>query len=158
MTETDLRRFADYLHSTTSFKPKVVDWHQRWVRQFARFSSAHRLSPWEDSSLETFLDDQQAALAGWQLRQARDAIGRYRRFRLREFRRTSNDRSVPQTWDGAIIALREELRLQQKSPRTEKTYVHWARDFSRGLSSSSPDTVHQSDVRGYLTEDRKSVV
>ena len=152
LTETDLRRFADCLHSTTSFKPKVVDWYQRWVRQFAGFSSARRLSPWEDSALGAFLKDPQTNLAGWQLRQAQDAIERYRRFRLREFRRASNDRAVPGTWDGAIIALREELRLQQKSLRTEKTYVHWAKDFSRSLSAGTPEAVDQRHVRSYLTE------
>ncbi|NBF40762.1 MAG: integron integrase [Spirochaetes bacterium] len=48
--------------------------------------------------------------------------------------------------------MREELRLQQKSLRTEKTYVHWARDFSRSLSAGAPGTVDQRDVRSYLTE------
>ena len=78
----------------------------------------------------------------------RDAIERcntgrdYRRFRLREHQRTSQDPPVPGTWDSAIIALREELRLQQKSLRTEKTYVHWARDFSRSLSAGMSRTAH----------------
>jgi hypothetical protein len=152
LTETDLRRFADHLRKTTSFKPKVLDWYQKWVREFATFSSEHRLSPWEESALKAFLEDQQTTLEEWQLRQARDAIERYRRFRLREHQRTSQDPPVPGTWDSAIIALREELRLQQKSLRTEKTYVHWARDFSRSLSAGTPGVVDQRDVRSYLTE------
>ncbi|MFP4566916.1 MAG: phage integrase N-terminal SAM-like domain-containing protein [Spirochaetaceae bacterium] len=125
MTETDLRRFADHLRKTTSFKAKVVDWYRKWVREFAGFASEHRCSPWEDSALEAFLEDRRTAFAGWQLQQAQDAIERYRRFRL---------------------------RLQHTSLRTEKTYVHWAGDFSRSLSVATPGVVDRRDVRRYLTE------
>ncbi|NBF39461.1 MAG: hypothetical protein GVY14_03505 [Spirochaetes bacterium] len=70
MTETNLRRFADHLRKTTPFKPQVLDWYQKWVREFAAFSSGHRLSPWEDSALKAFLEDRQTTLEEWQLRQA----------------------------------------------------------------------------------------
>ncbi len=51
-----------------------------------------------------------------------------------------------------MISLREELRLQSTALRTEKTYVHWVRDFYRHVQDKSPSRVDDADVRSYLTE------
>jgi integrase len=44
--------------------------------------------------------------------------------------------------------MKSELRVQNKSYRTEKTYLYWAKDFSYWLKSKSPPNLDENDVRG----------
>jgi integron integrase len=124
----------------------------RWVRDFSRFSEARGLSPWEDATLDAFVSEKEQELEEWQRRQARDAVEGYRRFQRRRYGAEDGGHSLPETWDHAITLAREELRIQRKALRTEKTYIHWVRDFARWVSPTGPQAVTQSHVRRYLTD------
>ena len=41
-------------------------------------------------------------------------------------------------WDGALDALKREIRLRQYSPKTLKTYLGWNRQFARYLEFKPP--------------------
>ncbi|MFP4207004.1 MAG: phage integrase N-terminal SAM-like domain-containing protein [Spirochaetaceae bacterium] len=152
MAAKDLDGFVEHLRRTMGLKPRVIEWYERWVRRFAEFAVSRDISPWTEESLETFLDSLGGAEDHWQLQQARDAVERYRRYRLRGVGHGDGDQPIPETWDAAATILIEELRLRAKALPTEKTYVHWARDFAHFLSGKPPAKVEQADVRRYLTE------
>jgi hypothetical protein len=150
MTDQRLQGFVECLEKTSKMKAKTVSWYAKWVERFGEYVHRWNLSPWTDESLEAFLVDLSSRLQDWQVQQARDAVTRYRRYRRQRIYPTASV-EAPSSWDRAFVAMKRELALQQKSPRTEKTYLHWARDFSRRLHGKAPAAVGDEDVRRYLT-------
>ena len=150
MADQRLQGFVEYLEKTSKMKAKTVSWYAKWVERFGEYVHRWNLSPWTDESLEAFLGDLSSRLQDWQVQQAGDAVTRYRRYRRQRIDPTASV-EAPSSWDRAFIAMKRELALQQKSPRTEKTYLHWARDFSRRVHGKAPAAVGDEDVRRYLT-------
>ena len=48
-------------------------------------------------------------------------------------------------------SMKSELRVQNKSYRTEKTYLYWVGDFSFWIKLKPPMELSEEDVRSYLT-------
>lgn len=54
---------------------------------------------------------------------------------------------------------RDQIRLKQYSPRTEKTYIHWARDYILFHNKRHPQEMRVPEINQFITHlvvDRKS--
>lgn len=174
MTDEELRAFTEYLERTTALKQQVIPWYGRWVARYERFARTRGKALEDPKTLSSYLEWLKDRARPWQVDQARDAVARYRSYaadRRRqaskpegdESSRTAADhaapasaeqtaaRSFPTSWTEAIRRLREELKLQAKSLATERTYVHWATDFTGWIGRVEPANADQSHVRNYLT-------
>lgn len=47
--------------------------------------------------------------------------------------------------------MKKEIRLQNKSVQTEKSYIYWVKTFSNFTSFKEPSSVNQDDVKAFLT-------
>jgi integrase len=88
----------------------------------------------------------------WQVRQARSAVGLYKRFAELKNDKPPNAMQDPSDlWQCKISDMRSELRLRGRSQRTEKTYVDWLRRFSQFSRAKNISTLGSGDVKRYLT-------
>lgn len=54
-------------------------------------------------------------------------------------------------WNSLFLKYRDELRLQNKSYRTEKSYLYWVRCFSSYVKHKPISEISQEDVKNFLT-------
>ena len=50
-----------------------------------------------------------------------------------------------------LLEMRDELRLQNKSLHTERTYINWTKRFLTYAEKKLPAKIDQNDVKDYLT-------
>ena len=58
---------------------------------------------------------------------------------------------INDSWGNAFYNMKNELRLQNKSYRTEKSYMFWVNDFSNFAGRKTPESVSETDVKQFLT-------
>ena len=88
----------------------------------------------------------------WQVKQAVEAIRIYLYY-TNQPKNTliSADRNIKAQWKSVASEMVNMLRLKQLSVQTEKTYMHWLRDFYRFVQGKSPYLIDNSHVKNYLT-------
>lgn len=135
--------------------PFVVDWVERFMRLR---SSRPRSERWKDT-LELFLQDLSAGQAAdFQLRQAAEAVtlyfGQYRG--LQDPPVSPSAPTSPLTPRKALEEMSRLMRLRHYSPRTEETYVGWARRFLAHLrrTGSQPSADEVSTYLSHLATAR----
>lgn len=62
-----------------------------------------------------------------------------------------NAKPVPGAWMPHVNRVRDVLRLEHKSYRTEKTYINWVRRFVEFSADRAPSEITERDLRHYLT-------
>jgi integron integrase len=93
------------------------------------------------------------------VKQARYALGLYRYFlETRGGEEAKDDgesgcaaEANDRAWGEYANRMRESLRLQQKSYRTEQAYLAWLRRFYRYTGGKSPQELETGDVRRFLS-------
>ena len=55
------------------------------------------------------------------------------------------------SWVDELAKLGDEIRVRRYSPKTLKTYYHWAKKFQEHVHSKSPELLDTEDVKSYLT-------
>ena len=146
--------FEEWLRQHNLLPDSRIPYAIAWVERFLRLRTRLPRETWRDS-LEAFLTDLgEGRVEDWQLRQAAEAItlcfAQYREQVVTQLSPGEHGLVPPASKEDTLSHMQRILRLRHYSPRTEKTYLGWARRFLHHLESAeveaSPDT-----VRAYLS-------
>ena len=155
-----LVKFQEFLVSKKLVPEKQAAFHAYWVNQFLSFSNGHSHLQME-LRIHKFLEELREAKSGWQIRQADRAIRLY----LYHFcdkktlltlgaaqTRVAGLTNIPDT----MKKMRKMIRIKHYAYKTERTYLHWVRNFLRYLMETSPASldpknISSQDVKNYLS-------
>ncbi|MBW8003550.1 MAG: integron integrase [Planctomycetes bacterium] len=121
----------------------------RWIRKYIELTGKTSFS---DNTQDKFLKEIYSQYPAWQVEQADKAVTIYISFIRKNH--DSNMKSLKldnSVWKNVILNMKEEKRLQNKSLKTERSYIYWVKKFSEYSGSKIPGYVSQDDVKGFLT-------
>lgn len=142
-----------------------IRWYSRWVEQFLKAFKGVPLRDRSVADVRAFLDDLKADanLLPWQIEQARQALrilygdlfGFDGRSMTKDRGNIRRDRvTQPRQLDalhGPLLAdLRAAIRMRHYSPRTELSYIGWARRFIAFHDLQSPASLGAAHIRTFL--------
>jgi len=149
MNNSDNRLLEEYIKSRFKVSTHKIPFYIRWINLFKEYS-AHSYS--KKYNPDNFLKHLQSQYQGWQIVQAKKAIGIYQTFIRKNMRMTKQINVKERSkWENTILETREELRFQNKSLKTERTYLYWIKKFASYLSIAMPENISQCDVKAFLT-------
>jgi integron integrase len=126
-----------------------IPYYFRWIGKYSELADKTGLS---ENARDKFLKDLCTRYPLWQVEQADKAIAIYLSFMRKndEFNMKSLklDNSV---WRNVILNMKEEMKLQNKALKTERSYIYWAKKFSEYTGNKKPGVVNQDDVKAFLT-------
>jgi len=137
MSRLQLDEFGDYLLTRSMTDDRHAKFYVMWVRRF--FHESKKMDPdsWEvqlQQYVNTLYDDPK--VEDWQVEQAERAIRLYfHNFRSGDGIPGASSTRVTARDDGSVssrdllTAVRQSLRIQHYSYRTEQTYLDWIRRF-----------------------------
>ena len=122
----------------------------RWINKYLEFSRDRPSSGHQQDDFLQFIDSNYAT---WQTDQAEKAVSIYRSFHRQAAEKYPHtiQRLDNSNWKYAVLNMQNELRLQNKSLQTERSYLYWAKGFAHYCESQCPDRLGQDDVKGFLT-------
>ena len=150
MNDLQYGEFAEFLLRKSLCDEKKAKFYLFWVRKFFRASENWEPDSW-DVHLQQFVnmlrDD--ASVQDWQITQAERAVRLY----FNNFRGPDNigePSRISIEPDGAVLthellgAVRQSLRIQRYSYRTEQSYLDWIKRFARYAARSAEQRQKES--------------
>ena len=146
-SEEKLRLFIAESFKVRSHK---IPYYLRWINKYIEFSENTSSS---GNIQEDFMQTIGSQYPAWQTEQAEKAVTIYRSFIRKDLAKYPYIKKQPDNsdWKTVILNMKNEMRLQNKSLKTERSYIYWVRDFGRYSGSTCPDDISQDDVKGFLT-------
>lgn len=106
--------------------------------------------------------DTDEKIAGWQVKQAADAVILYVEkflkkslkqaiFQAEDSRETSIDQKASAQWKQTLEEVKSAIRLRHYSLSTEKTYLGWIGRFKTYMQDRDPHLFEANDMKKYLT-------
>jgi len=146
--DLQLEEFGEYLLLKALCRQRNAKFYVMWVRRFFRVAENWKPDSW-DVLLQQFVNElrDKDEVEEWQVSQAEQAVRLYfANFRNGEEVPGQNTRRIELAADGSVSPLevvsgmKESLRIQHYSYRTEQTYLDWIRRFFAYMQScDSPD-------------------
>ena len=157
-----LSEFRSYLRSNKSIPNKYASFYIKWVQDFVRFCQSQPNAQKPSMQVDRFLTRLAKTYEQWQVDQARHAIQHYCYFLERPPRpdRFFEHPESIKDWKTAGETMVRVLRLKQRSYRTERTYIHWLRNFYSHVKPAIPSELtdrHIIDFLSYLAVERHVV-
>ncbi len=147
LTKQDLAKFI-----STRFKvsPHKIPYYLNWIDWYISFSK--NLPSHADSKL-SYLRYLNKRFEDWQVEQADRAVSIYQSFLKSSANPNTIDKNLSDnhSWDTTIFNMKNELRLQNKSFKTEKSYLYWVKQFRNFAGKKQPGVLNQDDVKSFLT-------
>ncbi len=143
--EIELQRFIEKQYKVSSYRSPYF---LNWIKMYLEFKESSSLENPEEGFFKE-LDDK---YIDWQVDQAERAVNIYQSYTRKiniKSSGSSNDAKI--AWREIISAVKYELRLQNKSQQTERSYLYWIKKFSNYTGSLDPLKVDQSDLKSFLT-------
>ncbi len=144
--EEKLKSFIEERFKVSSHRTRFYVY---WIRMFNNYTAKIDST---DNIQDKFINSLNSRYPEWQVEQADKAVTIYLSF-IRK-----NDKSSPKSrikdntnWKYVLFNMREEIRLQNKSLQTERSYIYWVKKFSDYSSFKEPGIVNQDDVKAFLT-------
>lgn len=126
-----------------------IPFYIKWIRMYNNFTANSDLT---DNIQDKFIRKLSTQYPDWQVKQADKAVTIYLSFIRKSDRSSTKNRTKDNSiWKNAIYNMREEIRLQNKSLQTERSYIYWAKKFSEYTCYKTPGSVNQDDVKAFLT-------
>lgn len=140
--------FEEYLQKCQKIKENALPWYLKWVKMYLA-NNTQKINLQPEEKLRFFLENLANSYQPWQVDQAAAAVRFFLHFSNKQ--KSNGDPENAGSWVGVLDQMKSELRVQNKSYRTEKTYLYWVRDFSGWIRSKAPDQLGTGDVRSFLT-------
>ena len=157
----DLRGFTDYLVRNDLVPERYAKFHGMWVERCLEFRRSRPELDGESARLQYLAGlREDPGVQGWQFDQADEATKLYLWNYLPAVvgnTPSGEESGTPvSSVDGAVSAMRRELRLGHYSYRTEKSYVEWVERFfgyldQTGRTGEPAERVSTESVRDFLT-------
>ena len=161
VTGTHLTDFEKWLTEHRLLPEKRIGYAVGWVQRFLRARVGRPREEWRDTLSRFLRNLEGGSVEDWQLRQAAEAITIYcTQYRVQKETALSpvgdgpplktSTPATPQTPREALLEMRRLMQLRHYAPRTERSYLGWARRFLRHLrlAGASPT---RDEVEAYLT-------
>ena len=122
----------------------------RWINKYVVFSENN---PSSDNIQEEFLQFLSSQYPAWQIEQAEKAVIIYKSFIRKDKNKYPNIKNKPDNsvWKNVILNMQNEMKLQNKSLKTERSYIYWVKNFGQYSSTTCPEDLSQDDVKSFLT-------
>lgn len=131
--------YSEFICKEKGIEEKKLPYYEFWVELYKKYENTNN-----NVNQDIFLLWLQGKYEPWQIEQARQSLLFYKQYQ-------SETEDESKTWKQIEKEVREELRFQHKSYNTEKTYLHWLRDFIRYIDNKIPEHVKQKDIKNYLS-------
>lgn len=126
-----------------------IPYYLKWIKMYNEFSKNNGTG--ENYQAE-FINSLNSKYQDWQVTQADKAVSIYISFKRKNCNIKAKAVITNNTsWNNVIFNMKEEIRLQNKSLQTEKSYIYWAKKFSKYTCYKTPESVNQDDVKAFLT-------
>jgi len=147
MDTQEEHRLAHYITEHGRVPGKYLKHYLYWINLFIQFSKE-----WANpiDSISSFTKVLGTKYSPFNISQARKAVTLYLNF-LEQSPEAHVKRNPPKSWIDAERRLRNELVLQHKSYRTEKTYLYWFNDFQKYVTENKIQVITDQALRGFLT-------
>ena len=147
VTEENLRSFIAERFKVSSHR---IPHYLQWINKYLAFSENN---PLLDDIQVKFIRLIASQCPAWQTEQAERAVAIYRSFVLKDGEKNPNTKRRPDNsiWKNVILNMQKEMRLQNKSLKTERSYIYWVKNLDRYSDSKCPKDLSQDDVKGFLT-------
>lgn len=143
----NIEEYRKILKEKYKIPTQKIPYFIRWVNNYYNGLENH-----DDyvNSKELYLEKLSLQGKPWQVDQADKAISLYHSMFSRHTTSEKPDLESIKEID-LFLLLRDELRLQNKSLQTERTYINWVKRFIKYTDSKSLSSINQNDVKDYLT-------
>ena len=152
---SDQEAFGSWLAERRLVDERRIRYFVGWVERFLRLRAARPREAWQDT-LRVFLEDlDEGQTQSWQLRQAADAVTLYcGQFCVQDVTAACaedhNEVESPEPGE-ALKEMRRLMQLRHYSPRTESSYLGWARRFLGYVQTAGSRRLTSDDVSAFLS-------
>jgi len=147
-----LAAFYDSLLSQGMVHEKYLKFYVDWIGQAYKHAGQSWGEPLSMEQENAFLERLALDAPGWQVKQAKQALGMFSHFQDRASRKNSSVSHLYDTiWKHSVSRMQARLKIQQKSYRTEKTYLQWIRRFYVFCTGKNPSDLTEEDIRAYIS-------
>ena len=147
-----MHEFSNYLVSKNFTSRKESHFYLLWIKSLYEFVGKNPGTSVENKDIDNYINHITKFKMQWQVKQAQEAIRIYLYY-MNQPKTTpiSADSNIKAQWKSVASEMVNMLRLKQLSLQTERTYMHWLRDFYRFVQGKSPYLIDNSHVKNYLT-------
>ena len=141
---------ATFLSERYKISEKKVPHYLRWINKYISFSESN---PKIANGKERYVAYLDSWYLPWQVKQAEEAVAIYKSFisKRRKFIPAADKKIDNTAWINVIRSMQNELRLQNKSLQTERSYLYWVKDLCVFCDAKNPDALSQDILKAYLT-------
>ena len=144
--------FSNYLISNEIVFENQVSYYVRWVERFLHFCHSKHGDYHQPGLRDQFLQSLERSYEKWQVDQANHAILLFKHSNREVLKgKLPDDALCKQEWTLASETMKRLMRLKHLSFQTEKTYLHWLRDFYVHTRPLPPSKLDQDHLKNYLT-------
>ena len=123
--EKKLKLFIEEKFKVSSYR---IPFYITWIKMYNNYAVK---SASDDNIQDKFINNLNTKYSDWQVEQADKAVTIYFSFIRKNDKSSKKNRTKDNSiWKNTIYNMREEMRLQNKSPQTERSYIYWAKNFS----------------------------
>ena len=134
MNELNSQVLKEFIKEKFKISPHKVPFYLKWIGMYYRFSKKLGFS---DNTRDDFINTLYSQYPDWQIEQAEKAVSIYLSFIGKDAQlRTQVQTKDNLNWNNVIFNMKEEIRLQNKSLQTERTYIYWVKKFSTYISTT----------------------
>ena len=119
-----------FIEKRFKVSPHKLSYYLRWISKYISFSKNAQSTT---NTQEEFLNFLSTRYPAWQTEQAERAVTIYQSYIRTENEKHPKLQATPDNtaWKNVILNTQKELRLQNKSLQTERSYLYWVKDFCR---------------------------
>jgi integron integrase len=140
----NLKNFQNFLENESSLNQKHIPFYINWIRQFWDFT---KNTPQDEDKIKIFTEHlrENRNINDWQIKQAKKAINYYYNLFL------PKKKDISVSIDKITNKVSEEIKYLHYSPRTEKTYINWIKQFFYYFNKIDPNKLDSSNVKDFLS-------
>ena len=151
-------KFEIFLRDIFKLINHKVPYFIRWIEKYLEF--AQKVEHNSESSLsnndklkflEKFLQRLSSMHPDCQVDQADQAVRYYLSFLEKSKSSSKNVREIDSSWYKLVFDSKKEMRLQNKSLKTEHSYIYWIKQFAKFENNKRPGDVNEDGVKSFLT-------
>lgn len=136
--------FKEYLLTEKNIEQKKVGYFLFWVNLYQKYKNSNPND--EEKNFYQLLENNYEI---WQVQQARTSVLFFKSYLKRDI--GPNIHPENKTWKDVYYHTIEELRIQHKSYKTEKSYIAWIKRFIEFCGTKSVQSITQIDIKNFLT-------
>lgn len=147
MKQESINEYQKMLVERYKLDSKKIPYFVKWVESYIPFLKQHQEA---EKAKSEYLLSLKEKCQPWQIDQASQSVSIY----INSFLNQDNKKCSSLNFQSILdleSKFKDELRLQNKSFQTEKTYLYWFKKFNIFMDGSDPLLWEQSDVKSFLT-------